>query len=596
MSGKGGIVQIPLLIGAVVVAMIFFSIEKIPAEVTALGLLLFMIVTGLLPADHAFDGFGSDVVIMMLGLLIMMAALERTGVTDRVGRALLQGEGRSPFQLLVMVMVASVLIGGFVSNTAATAFFLPIVLGLARRRDLSPARLLMPLAFASILASSLSLIGTSTNIVVSGLMESYGLAPLSMFELTPAGAVIAVVGLIYMALVGWRLVPDRIPEEERRPASERLYLSEILVPEDSSLVDKTLRQAALGRDLDLTVLRIVHDDGQSAFPGADTILEAGDVILVEGAREDILRVKDQAGVEIRPEAELTLPDLEEEDIVLREVILLPGSSLIWRTLKGVNFRERYGLQVLAIDRRGERLQQKLSRIHLQVADVLVVQGGRNQIRALADQNLFRVLDGGEYRRPKRERAPLAGGIFVAVLAAATVGVLELPVAMLIGAFLVLLTRCITPEEAYSRVNWQVIILIASMLGLGTAMEATGTAKFLATQVVELLGNARPVWLLSAFFGLTVLLTQPMSNQASAAVVLPVALQTAEQLNLNPRSFAIMIALAASTSFLTPLEPACLLVYGPGHYRFFDFPRVGLLLSILIYGVAALMVPWLWPVA
>jgi di/tricarboxylate transporter len=588
-------VQIPLLIGAVVVTMVLFSIERIPAEVTALGLLVFMIVTGLLPADRAFEGFGSDVVIMMLGLLIMMAALERTGVTDRVGRALLQGEDRSPFQLLAMVMIAAVLIGGFVSNTAATAFFLPIVVGLARRRGLSPARFLMPLAFASILASSISLIGTSTNIVVSGLMEGYGLDALSMFELTPVGVVIAVVGLAYMLLIGWRLVPDRIPEEEQRPAAERLYLSEILVPEDSSLVGQTLREAALGRDLDLTVLRIVREDGETAFPGADTTLGAGDVILVEGARENILRVKEEAGVEIRPEAKLTMPDLEEEEVVVREVILLPGSALIWRTLKGVNFRDRYGLQVLAIDRRGERLQQKLSGIHLQTADVLVVQGGRKQIRALADQNLFRVLDAEAYRRPRRRRAPLAGGIFVAVLTAATVGVLALPTAMLTGALLVLATRCITPEEAYSRVNWQVIILIASMLGLGIAMETTGTASFLASQVVELLGNTRPVWLLSAFFGMTVLLTQPMSNQASAAVVLPVALQAADQLGLNPRSFAIMIALAASTSFLTPLEPACLLVYGPGHYRFFDFPRVGLLLSVLIYVVAALMVPWLWPV-
>ncbi len=588
--------QISLLIGAVLVAMVFFSIEKIPAELTALGLLLFMILTGLLPPGRAFEGFGSDVVMMMFGLLVMMAALERTGVTDRVGRALLKSEESSTYQLLMMIMVSSLVIGGFVSNTAATAFFLPIVVGLARRRDLSPARFLMPLAFASILASSISLIGTSTNIVVSGLMESYGLAPLTMFELTPPGVVIALVGLVYMIVVGWRLVPDRIPEDELRPAAERLYLSEILVPEDSSLVGTTLRDAALGRDLDLTVLRIVREDGQSAFPGADTTLEAGDVILVEGARENILRVKDEGGVKIRPEAKLTLPDLEEEDIVLREVILLPGSPLIWRTLRSVNFRERYGLQVLAIDRRGERLQQKLSHIHLQTADVLVVQGGRKQIRALSDQNLFRVLDEGEYRRPKRKRAPIAAGVFVAMLAAATVGVLELPVAMLLGALLVLATRCITPEEAYSRVNWQVLILIGSMLGLGIAMETTGTAAFLASQVVNLLGDTRPVWLLSAFFGLTVLLTQPMSNQASAAVVLPVALQAAGQLGLNPRSFAIMIALAASTSFLTPLEPACLLVYGPGQYRFFDFPRVGLPLSILIYLVAALMVPWLWPVA
>jgi di/tricarboxylate transporter len=237
----------------------------------------------------------------------------------------------------------------------------------------------------------------------------------------------------------------------------------------------------------------------------------------------------------------------------------------------------------------------LSHVRLRTSDVLVVQGERSHIQALERQNLFRILGSAEDRRPNRARAPMAIGIFVGVIAMATLNLLALPVAMLLGALLVFVTRCITPEEAYSRVNWKPLILIACMLGLGKAMELTGTAQFLADRVVALMGASRPIWLLSGFFALTVLLTQPRSNQAAAVVVLPVAMQTAGQLNLEARPFAIIIALAASCSFLTPLEPACLLVYGPGRYRFGDFPKVGALLTVLIYGVVILLVPLLWPI-
>jgi len=587
-------VQIPLLLGAVFVAMVFFSMEKIPAEVTALGLLLFLVLADLLPVQEAFAGFSSDVVIMMLGLLILMAALDRTGVTDFVGRVILRRTGSGQLQILVLVMVTAVAIGAFMSNTAATAFFLPIVIGLARREKFSPAKFLMPLAFASILASSITLIGTSTNIVVSGMMENYGLQTIRMFELAPVGVPIAVVGLIYMLLVGRHLVPDRVPPDELEDIRSQLYLSEILIPEGSSLAGKTLHGAGLGRDLDLKVLRIVRERTRYVVPRAATQLKEGDVLLVEGEPEDILRVEDRADVDIRAEVKFAIPDLETEDIALREVILLPGSPLIGRTLEGLEFRKRYGLQVLAINRRGETLTRKMSRIRLRTADMLVVQGDRKQIETLERQDLFRILSSADEKRPRGKRAPIAAAIFVSTLAVTTFNLLSLPVGMLLGALLVLATRCITPEEAYSRVNWTVLILIASMLGLGIAMETTGTARFLARYIVDLVGASRPIWLLSAFFILTVLLTQPMSNQAAAAVVLPVALQAANQLNLNPRSFTIMIALAASCSFLTPLEPACLLVYGPGRYRFFDFPKVGLLLSVLVYIIVVAMVPWLWP--
>ncbi len=589
--------QILLMLGTVVAAVVLFSWDRIPADATALGILLFLVLTGLLPSDKAFAGFGSDVVVMMLGLLILMAALARTGVTDLAGRVLLRWTNPNPSlsQLLLMVMLAAVALGAFMSNTAATAFFLPIIISLARRTKTSQAKLLMPLAFASILASSITLVGTSTNIVVSGLMAEYDMPDMGMLELTPVGLPIAAAGVLYMLVLGQRLIPDRIPAEEIEDLSVPLYLTEILIPPGSPLSGKTLEESGMGRDLDLTVLRIARNKPGYIVPRASTHLREGDVLLVEGSRDNILGVKDVAGIAIKADVELSHPDLQAEHIGLTEVILLPGSPFIGRTLRGLWFRQRYGLQVLAINRRGARLMRKLSRMRLRLGDVLVVQGNRAQIRALDRQGAFRILGSIDEKLLNRERGPIALAVFAGVLVAATLNWLSLPVATLLGALLVFVTRCITPEEAYSEVNWKVLVLIASMLGLGAAIESTGTAAFLAAQAAKFVGHAQPVGLLSVFFVVTVLLTQPMSNQAAAVVVLPVAIQTALQLGLNPRSFAMMVALAASCSFLTPLEPACLLVYGPGRYRFLDFVRVGLVPTLLIYGISIVLVPWLWPV-
>ncbi len=587
--------QIVLLLVIVIIGLVFFALEIIPTDVTALGILLLLTVTGLLPVEKAFDGFASDAVIMILGILVMVEALIRTGVTDFVARTILSRTDTSANMMLLVVMVAASVMASFISNTAATAFFLPITIGMARRAKMSPGKFLMPLAFASVLAGSVTLISTSTNIIVSSLLTNYQMAPMGMFEVTLVGIPIVIVGMIYMVTVGRHLVPDRIPVDDAREFSVPLFLAEVLISPGSSLIGKTLREAALGRDLDLKVLKILRDETPNLTPQAGTRLEEGDVLLVEGERENVLQVKAMAGIDIRADVELSDPDQEPEDVGLTEVILTPGSPLIGRTLKGLRFRDAYQLQALAINRHGETLRRKMSHIRLATGDVLVVQGDLEQIGSLDNRGIFRILSTIEAHHPNGERAPIAVGIFIGSLAIATLGLVSLPVAALIGALLVFVTRCITPEEAYSRINWRVLILIASMLGLGEAMEATGTAEYLAGWVSQVAGRSSPVWLLTGFFVLTVLLTQPMGDQAATVVILPVAIRTAQQLGLNPRSFAMMIALTAGCALLTPLEPACLLVYGPGHYRFVDYIKVGIIPALLIYVIAILMVPWLWPV-
>lgn len=586
--------EIGLLLALVGVALVFFSFEWVSADVVGLGLLLALVVTRLLPADQAFASFGSDTVIMVLGLLIMTAALLKTGVVDLAGRAILKHAGKRVNTLLFVVMFGVAALSAFISNTAATAFFVPIVIGVAAKARVSPSRLLMPVAFASILSSSVTLISTSTNLVVNGLLTHAQLAPMSMFELTPVGLPVALAGLLYLFFIGRRFIPQRASAQGLLDEfGMRSYLTEILILPDSPLIGRTLAQSELGKELDLTVVRIVRAE-RYLLPQSRMKLAAGDVLLVEGDRAEVLRIKDTAGVQIRPEVTLSDPDLRDEDSALVEALVVPGSPLTGRTLRAVGFREQYGLQVLGVNRHGRNLLRKLGQIALRVGDVLLVQGNRNRIARLSRERLVSILNAVEDVTIDRGRAWRATAIFVGSLALAATNLLALPVAVLLGAFGVLATRCVSPADAYREVEWRVVILIGCMLGLGTAMSTTGTAHYLAQLVAQLTAGASPLWLLAGFFLLTVALTQPMSNQAAAAVILPIALQTAHHLGLNPRTFAMTIAVAASCSYITPLEPACLMVYGPGRYRFADFPRAGGPLVLIVFVVVMLLAPRIWP--
>lgn len=584
-----------LLLIILVIALLLFTFEWVPPDVTALGVLVAVVLCGLVPVDKAFAGFGSDTVILLLGLFIMTAALMRTGVVDMVSRRLVQYIRDHPNRLLLVTMVSVGTLSSLINNTAAAAFFLPVVLDLSQRLKLKVSRLLMPMAFAAILASSVTLISTSTNVVVSGLMVQAGLTPLGVFELTPVGVPILILGIVYMLTLGQRYIPDRpAPQNLSETFELRPYLAELRVPDNSPLVNSTLAQSGLGRNLDLTVVAIIRNGERQLAPTAGTVIQAGDALLIEGSSNDILKIKDIAGIDIQADAQFSDLDLQDDELRLAEVVLLPNSVFIGRTLRGLRLREKYQIQVLAISRRSGMVHNKIAQVRLSMGDVLLVQGSQKQIAALHVDNVLNVLGILEPPQLNRQRAWTAIGIFLVMLALAGSKLVSLPVAMLLGTLLVFMTHCITPEEAYRQVEWKVLILIGCMLALGVAMQTTGTATFLAERLTDLVGHWHPTWLLTGFFLLTVLLTQPMSNQAAAAVVIPVALQTAVQLGLNPRTFAVMIAIAASTSYLTPLEPACLMVYGPGRYRFVDFLKVGGLLTLVVFFLAISIVPALWP--
>ncbi|CAM3562881.1 SLC13 family permease [Deinococcus saxicola] len=578
---------VTLILILFVAALVLFATEWLPVDVTALGLLSGLLLTGLVTPKQAFAGFGSDTVLTLASLFILTRVLLRAGVIEWIGTSLARRARNAPAMLRGLLGTVAG-ISAFTSNTATTAVFLPVVAGLSKRAGIGAGRALMPLAFASILGGTITLIGTTTNLVVSGALPTTGQKPLGFFELAWVGLPVAVVGLLYLFFVAPRLLPDREAELED---SLRDYLADLTVAPGSALADKALRDSGLGRDYGLTVVAVRRDNQTFYAPGPDFMVQSGDTLAVEGQTERILAGKSTLGVVSKSEQKLRAEPGKDGDVRLIEAVVLPGSPLLGRTLKEGRFRERYGVSVLALHRRAQNFE-RLAEVRLAVGDLLLIQGNAARIDSLGD-DLAVMGDLTERVRDPR-RAPLAVALFAGAVGLGAFGVVPLAVAVVVAVALSLIFRLISPEEAYGAVEWPIIVLIASMLAFGTAFEATGAAGVLTGALSGVLEPLGPYGLLAALFVVTVALTQPMSNQAAALVMLPLAIGTAKTLGYDPRPFIIGITIAASNSFITPLEPSCMLVYGPGRYTFLDFVRVGSGLTLVTFAVSLLVIPRVWP--
>jgi di/tricarboxylate transporter len=579
------------------VALVLFALDKLSVDVVGLIVLLALAIPRVLSPKEALSGFADDTILLLISLFVLTAGIVRTGVVERVGLWLASVGGKKPAHVTRLILIAVALVSSFLSNTVTTAVFLPIMIGVARRAGTALSRVLMPLAFASILAGSVTLIGTSTNLVVSSQLPRYRLPPIGFFELTPVGLGITVIGLVYLMFVAPKLVPDRGQREMTDRYDLRRYMSEALIGKGSKFAGKSLAESQLGSAMNLNVVGIVRDGFRGLAPGPDATLQEDDILLIEGKAEDILSLKDAGGIEIRADVKPTLTDsdLQSEKIRMMEAMVLPRSAFAGRTLRESRFRERTGLAVLAIHSAGGAdLVEKLSRTRLHASDVLLVQGGPDAFaRVRSGGDLF-LLEDVSAHHPRRRRAPLAATIFVASIVLGVTGALPLVIAFLAGGLAMVLSRCLSSEEAYQAVDWRLMVMIACMISFGVAMEKSGAASYLSDLIVRHVSGFGSIALLAAFFALTVVLTQPMSNQAAALVVLPVAIAVSRKLSLNPRAFVMAVTFAASCSFLTPLEPSCVLVYGPGRYKFFDFARVGLPLTVLVFIFSMLLIPFFWP--
>jgi di/tricarboxylate transporter len=592
-------VAIAVVLAILAIAIVLFAHERIPLEVSALSVVALLAVTGVLTPAQAFAGFANDTVILIFTLLSMTQGLASTGVVQLVGQRVtgLARFGPGAFVLAVMAVVAA--LSSVVSNTVTTAAFLPVVIGAAERARLSASRVLLPMAYASMLGGTIFLVGTSTNLVVSSVMERTGLGPLGFAELAPLGLPAAVLGVGLTAALARLLLRDRgAGDADAVPARE--YLAEVAVAKGSRYAGGPLR--ALTQGLGLRVLSVTRG-GAALEPAPELALAEGDALLLEEDRLDLLRVKDLRGLVLEDVAE---PGAGAGDTVLVEASVPVGSSLVGRSLEEAFFAEHFGLAALGISRRPaiQRLTRvqllhglfgahRLSTLPLAAGDVLLVRGPRPRVRALADGRTLALLGNVEYQPVRHGKAAVAVAIFAGALAAGGTGLLPLAVAGLCGMLLMIATRCVDARVAF-RVDWRVVLLIGAMMALGVALEETGAGRWVASVLVPLAAQAGPRGVLAALMILTIVLSAPMSNQAAALVVLPVAVAAARQLGLDPRPFAIGVCLAASFSFVTPLEPSCVLVYGPGRYRFADFLRMGGPVTLVLLGLCVAVIPLRWP--
>jgi di/tricarboxylate transporter len=581
-----------LVLALLVTVVICFSLEKISVDITTLLLLCALVLLRLLPIREAFAGFSSDIVIVLAALFVLSGALIKTGVMESFGDAVSKIAGTSRTRVLLVLMPATACIAAFLHNTTTTAVFLPAVLGLCRKSRLSPSQVLIPFAFASMMGGTCTLLASSTTIAASGYMASAGLRPIGLFEFLPFGLAVVGTGILYMVAVGARFLP-RHPEASLTDSYRvREYLSEVVVTGRSPLAGRTLRELRLSA-MGLTVLAI-HRGDRTLSSGPGVSLATGDLLIVKASREALLAVKQAEGMEIVPDLHLGDQDLVGGTVKIAEAIVMPQSLLIGRTLRELDFRHRYGLTVIAVHRRGHAFPTKIGNLSLSVGDVLLLQGDAERFAELGNSLDVWVLEQSEHYPARRRQRLLVVGLFAAAVGGAAIGALPLAIAFLLAALAAILLKLISAEEAYKSIHWRLIILIAGMTSFGAAMKSSGAAAYLANLIVHWGAPLGVPYILLGFALLTMLLSQPMSNAAAALVVLPIALSTAAALQVQPRTFGIVVTLAASISYITPFEPSCLLVYGPGKYRFRDFLIAGAPLSLLLLVVLMLLGPLLWP--
>ncbi len=769
---------------AILAAAIFlFITEWIRMDLIALLVLGSLALSGLVTPSEALSGFSSPAVVTVWAVLILSAGLARTGVASRLGRLVLRVAGDGEARLLVVIMLTAGGLSGFMNSIGVASLMLPVVIDIARRTDRLPSRLLMPLAFASLLGGLNTLIGTPPNLLISEALREAGLQPFEMFDYTPVGMVMLLTGTVFMVLAGRHLLPSRdvvkelseradqdierlyrlrermsflhVPEGsqldgktlaeirlgsvlglnvvavirggETRLAPEAdfllqagdkllvegrledldeisgqnhiavdlgqlpisdlvsaqielvevkikrgsgivgqtlreiafrqqyralvlairrdgritrskvetipLMIDDILlvqgqrtsldalredpnllvsdpedlasyhleerlmaarVPEDSSWAGKSLAESRLGEKFKLRVLGILRGDETRLIPGPEERIEAGDTLLVEGRQSDLVTLEGLRNLEINTPGGWELDALETEETGFLEVILSPRSSLAGKTLREIDFRIKYGLNVLAVWREGRAHRSNLQGMELRFGDALLVFGPRNRLRLLGKEDDFLVLSEEVQEAPRLERAPLALGIMAGVLIPVILGWLPIAISAVVGVALMTLTGCLTMEEAYRAIEWRAVFLIAGMLPLGIAMESTGTAQFLGEGMVSFVGDMGPRVLLAGLCVLSILASQVMPNPAVAVLLAPIALFAANQLDVSPYPLMMGVALSASAAFLSPVgHPANMLVMGPGGYRFSDYTRVGLPLTLVTLTVVVLILPVFW---
>ncbi len=606
---------------AVTVAL--FVSDRIRLDLVALMSLLALLLTGILTPAQALAGFSDPLVIMIAGLFVVSTGLFQTGIAARLGRWLARVAGTSEVRLIALVMLVTAPLSGIMSSTGTVAVMLPLVVALAWRARISPSKLLIPLTMASLIGGMTTLIGTAPNLVASNQLVSQGLPGFGFFSFTPLGLAMLAVGVLFMTTIGRHWLVARAPTspagDDGQPSLAELaqqydlptHVFRAVINAESRLVAATLEELALPERYQVQVLAIDTEPAaarnhvrsrrqreRSKPVGPNTRLERGDRLVLQGQREqiDALAAEYHLQVEpVDPHQEGVIP----ADLGFVEVLPTPRSRWLDQSLAELRFRDRYGVQVVAVRRDGASITEGLARLVLRFGDTLLVEGSRKAIEVLRRERLDAVVlaDPGamEAESPRADRAPVAVAVMLVMLIVMTFGWIPNVVAVLVASVVMVLTGCLTMDDAYRGINWEAIVLIAAILPMATALEVTGGLQLVVDGLVGTVGPLGPLAMLAGLFVLTSVASQVISNTATAVLLAPIAFQAAAMLEVSPYPMLMTVALAASTAFATPVaSPVNMLVLGPGQYRFGDFLRVGVALQVLVLIATVLLVPLLFP--
>jgi len=586
------LILLALLIGA----LILFISDRLSPDLVTMFMLAVLLLFKLVTPVEAVSGFSNSATITIGAMFILSAGLIHTGVVDYLAFMADKRIKNSNIGLLLFIIIIAGGASAFINNTAVVAVFLPVIIKISRERGMSPSKFLIPLSYAAILGGNLTLIGSSTNILISSISKSYGYEEFKIFEFSTIGLILFAVGGLYILLFSYKLLPHRASTGDlTKNYRMRRYLTEITVTADSPMIGKSLTDRKIAETYDVHILEIIRGDKQIWRKLKSTLIKDQDVLLARGGVEDIIKFTKAEHLLNLSEAVIGDRDLQTEDVILAEAVIAPNSKLIGYTVKEINFRQRYGAFVLAIQTHGRTLRNQIGSISLSFGDSLLIQGSADTLQNLNGNQDFLMTEEVQLENFRTNKALVATGIILSVVLLSVFEVFPIMVAAIFGAIAMVTSGCINIKEAYANIDWMVIILIAGMIPIGIAIEKSGLAIIVAENVLKIFGDLSPIFLLSGLYIGTVLLTSVLSNTATAIVIAPIAISMAITLGVNPKPFLMATMFGASTSLITPIGyQTNTLVYGPGKYKFFDYFKIGLPLNLIAWLLVTLLIPVFWP--
>ena len=594
--------DIAIVIGLLALGFILFVTEIFSIDVTAMILLSILLLFGYLTPEQAISGFSNPAVLTISFLFILSHALQKTGILEYLVIRINKIADRSRLLGRTVYLFTISLASAVVNNTAVVAIFMPVTIRLAHKYKLSPSKMLIPLSYAAILGGTLTLVGTSTNLLVNSIYVSEpNVEPMGMFEFARYGVILMSIGLLYILFIAPKLLPSRtVTSSLTKSYHLGGYLTEMKITEESPLVGTSCFDRGINKHYDVMVLDILRDEKMITTNIRQTILKAGDILFVRGTLNNFLSMKEVEKITLLTDEKLTQQELEKQDNVLVECLLTEQSDLVGHSLMASNFRRRFGTFILAIRREGTIFRKKIAHIVLQAFDTFLVYGPSNKISELSKGGDFIVLGEVEAKLRKKRFWWLSIIVVLGGIGLAAAGIMPIMSAAMIGVVILLAIKVITPQEGYQSIHWQVIVLIAALIPVGIVIESSGTAEWLGGFISTAVRMAPIEWqahvLLALIYLITMILTEVSSNAATAIIMTPIALAVTQQMEFEPRAFIFAVAFAASASFITPVGyQTNLMVYGPGGYKFSDYIRVGFPLALVFWITAIYFLPILWPI-